>query len=302
MNVPPAEKKRLLQLRGGLRRLPGRGVDHSQLRRYPRLRPMVRRGRAARQYGDELIGQRIVRADRPHDLVASADRQRRASHHLLRPDFEKVRLLHDAPFAQHAIVIQSPERAQHGVGEVDQRRGPSDRPPGKLPLERRIRGGVDGLGELHFQQPIGIGQIQLQRGVVLVERLAQLAHVVVALAGHGVVADRIDPAAVGAAQAAARGVAKSVGRLDVFARVVGRERQVVCVGGIRLNFLPLRPGRFAQRAPAPPRDQQRRQPESETPTTFHAGYQWRHDAHLRDSSSVPRGRSGADASYAGPQP
>jgi hypothetical protein len=53
-----------------------------------------------------------------------------------------------------------------------------------------------------------MGDVKLQGGGVLIEGAFQVAHLVVALADHCVVADRVDPAAFGAGDARAGGVAE----------------------------------------------------------------------------------------------
>ncbi len=57
------------------------------------------------------------------------------------------------------------------------------------------RGLHDPLRKLDAHHPIGVGHVQLERRVVAVQGRGELAHLVIALAGHREVADRVDPPA-----------------------------------------------------------------------------------------------------------
>ena len=65
------------------------------------------------------------------------------------------------------------------------------------------RGRQDGLRKLHAHHPIGIGDVHLEGRVVAVQRRLHLAQLILAFAGHRVVADAVDPSAADGAHAAA---------------------------------------------------------------------------------------------------
>ena len=194
---------------GPLQRGYGRGgvaggcLGRSQLDVDPDLRPVVRRSGTPGQERDELSGQRIVFANRPHQFVTAADGQGGAAGDLRGPDRRQHGLLDHASLEQDVVIVDLPLADQIRLRELPDHAHPLRGPPGDH-CPRSLSGRDDRRRKLSAEHPVVIGGIERQRLVVLGQRVLELPHVVVALASHGERADRVDPAAGRCLDAAAQ--------------------------------------------------------------------------------------------------
>ncbi len=138
------------------------------------------------------VAQLIVLGDRSQQFRAAPQGQRRATHDLVRRDRIAERLLHrGVHLGRHLGVGERLDdllivavAAQLGMS----RRGP----PGDDRPRRRLRG-RDRLLELHLHHPVGESLVEPQGVGIVQHRLVVDAHLVITLAAHRLVADRVDP-------------------------------------------------------------------------------------------------------------
>ncbi len=171
--------------------------------------------------------------------------KRRAAHDLLRLDGKQVGRLDDPALRDLRRDVDLPLPQEHGVGQLAQRGlQPADLPGGRL---LRAEVGTDRLKD-HLGQPRGKGLVEFQGGRVMGQGLRVLAHLVIALALHRFVADRVDPARLrGLDRRAGLGLEMFQGRAVVAVVEVG-ERGVIALGRHRCGRPAVRP----ERAPAWP--------------------------------------------------
>ena len=221
---------------------------------------MVGLSGAALQGGDDVVEQRIVGGQRPEQLAAAADGQRRAADDLLRLDGKQVGRWTTPPCwtCVEASMLPCPMSMVKGNwpnGGLQT----ADLPGGRL-LPARI--GADRLkGDLG--QPRGKGLVEFQGGRVMGQGLGVLAHLVIALALHRFVADRVDPARLrGLDRPAGLGLETFQGRAVVAVVIVGeggvivlgRHRTVAAIPPTKARAPAGR--RRAGCCPAPPRPRQ----------------------------------------------
>ncbi len=144
-----------------------------------------------------------------------------------------------------------PLHAENFIGELSGKTRTCAGPPGNGRGQAQGRHARRGLQTIH---PTRMGQHQSQRRFVLLQSRLEIADVVVALANHREVADRVDPASLGAANAALGRVLKSLDGLAVAARIEQLQSQKVGLAWHRRAFLHLRragTGQRTDRGPEP---------------------------------------------------
>ena len=184
---------------------------------------MVGRPRMARQRVDQLVGQRVVFANRAQQLAATADGQARAAHDFGGMHGKQNGALHHAAQKNGAAVVDAPLPHREGLGKLPDASAPLTLTPGHA-ANRAHCGRHNGHGKLYAHHPVGISQVKLERRVIAIQGPGHLAQLIVALADHREVRDRIDPAAGGRLDAALAFIEKGVQRSSVVAVEIGRQR------------------------------------------------------------------------------
>ena len=224
------DDERLLEQRNGLRGLPCRRVSDAELQVDPRRRPMIGRSGPPAQRAGDIVGQRVVLTNGAHDLAASFDGQSGAADQLLHVKRRERRRRDDSALLQLRIDRELPLGDRHLLGKAAELRPTAAAAPGKADP---VRTSLDHHGELDLLQPIWKGQIELDGSVVVVERVAELSHPVVALADHRVVANRIDPTRLRGFDPAAEIELELLVGLFVFAAIEQTEMAEVGLRGDR---------------------------------------------------------------------
>ncbi len=228
----------------------------------PGLRPVVGRARA-RGKGRHQVGRhRVPAAQRAHQLGPPPDGQRGAADDLLDLDRKHLGRHHRAAPPDRGVDVDLPLAHEHRFRVLTAYRLPVARAPGAGPLAQFARG-ADGGREIDPHHPVGKGQVEGQGVVVMALGLVQLAHVVVALADHRVIADRVDPAALRRLDSAAPFIHEQVAGVLVFALVEGIESRMVRNRRNRAHLLGLRPRR--RRPQHHPARHQQREPNAGAP-------------------------------------
>ena len=183
-----------LQIRYGLARLPFVQIGHRQLRIDPAFRPMILLARLAAERVEQGVGESILRADRSHDFLPPLHRQHRAADDLRNADIQQLRRRDDLRRVRLKIQEQLPLLDLHVLirGVPNLRRAIAAAPR----RDHIAQVGLHRRREMDLRHPIRKRQLKLQRRVVVLQRVGVFACVVVALADHRVVADRVDPAAI----------------------------------------------------------------------------------------------------------
>ncbi len=192
--VHAVHQQRQLQLVHRIGRSPLAGIGQTQLQTDPGLHPAVRCSRSPRQRSHQIPRDHIVLTGRTQDLQPPSQRQRRAPHDFLRIDLQHILLRNDASLLKHLHVLFgriAPQTAQI-VGDLSQTNAARRSTPGRWRPRHALRQ-LQGCWTIQPHQPILKSQVHLHRRRVLLERRTQIAHLIMALADHRVVRNRIDP-------------------------------------------------------------------------------------------------------------
>ncbi len=186
---------RATQGEDGLSLMARGGIRHPQFHPHPRLRPVIGWCHGSRQRGLDILEQLIARRQRPQQLRPPPDRQRRATHDLDHVDGHQGGRRDDAALLDRRRDVDLPLRNRHRLRVNAHFRPPRAGAPGDRPSQRGAAR-LDRRRKPHAHHPVGIGLHQLHGMGIVLEGLAQIAHLIVALAQHRLVADGVDPAAL----------------------------------------------------------------------------------------------------------
>ena len=172
-------------------------MGKSQLQADPCLGPVIWTCWPAREGIQQLQGKRRVWTGGAHDCHSPPHGEGRALHDLLGMDREQLQRNVDTTLGKYLEVVEPALQAVDGAGNLPDDRGSLADSPGDRPA--CPAGELDGRRVIKGKQPVLMGDLKLESSFKSLQCFCRSAHLVVTLTHHGVVTDRVDPAALGAA-------------------------------------------------------------------------------------------------------